>query len=289
MSIVRSDAIGGISLEMIDTSVQLQPPLTMAVWARLDVNPADATIRGVVDFTTTSYAAGLIGYNLMLVSSKFNAYVRYAPKTWGTVAALANASVGKWYHLALRVFDVEVGYAGSRTLEFFIDGVSQGTNVQSYSTDPLDPIPAPDIRWVASKLMLGRYISNLCEAALQGLAIWNAKLSDAEISYLAGSRAHWAPMMVGQAATIRPHWPFDEMNDEEQPGVNPKNFSNRGKYISATDNFAPGGTNSGSTGHKTRGQSIPTIYGPGARMITVSAPAAAAPSFRGLALCGVGK
>jgi hypothetical protein len=288
MSIVRSDATIGLAIQCGDAAVQIQPPVTMAAWARLNVDPADTTIRGVVDFTTPTFSAGLIGYNFFLVSSKFRAYVRLAtaPNSWATVAATANATVGKWYHLALRVFDTDPT-AGNRIVEFFVDGVSQGTHSTAF--DIGDDNPPPDIRYATSNLMLGRYISNLSETAIQDLAIWNVKLTDAEIAYMAGSRSHWAPLAVGQAATLRPFWPFDEMNDEQEVGSSPKDFQNRGKMLTnVSDFFYPGGTDSGSTGHKTRGQSIPTIYGPGARMITVSAPAAAAPSFRGLALCGVG-
>jgi len=286
MSIVRSDATGGLGIQCGDAAVKIQPPLTMAAWARLNVDPADTTIRGVVDFTTTTYVAGLIGYNFFLVSSKFQASVRYRV-SWATVAAAANATVGKWYHLALRVYDTDPT-TGNRIVEFFVDGVSQGTHSTAF--DISDDLPPPDIRYATSYLMLGRYISNLSETAIQDLAIWNVKLTDAEIAYMALSRSHWAPLAVGQAATLRPFWPFDEMNDEQEVGSSPKDFQNRGKMLTdVSDYFYPFGTDSGSTGHKTRGQLIPTIYGPGAQMITVSAPAAAAPSFRGLALCGAGK
>jgi hypothetical protein len=284
VSIVRSDSTSGLGIQLGDSSVQIQPPLTMAAWARLDVDPADTTIRGVVDFTTSTYAAGLIGYNFFLVSSKFQASVRYRV-SWATVTAAANATVGKWYHLALRVYDTDPT-AGNRIVEFFVDGVSQGTHSTAF--DYGDDLPPPDIRYETSYLMLGRYISNLSETAIQDLAIWNVKLSDADIAYMAGSRSHWAPLVVGQAATLRPFWPFDEMNDNEQVGSNPKNFRNRGKYISADDYFYAGGSDGGSTGHKTRGQPIPTIYGPGAQIVTVSAPAVGGLPRGSLALCGVG-
>jgi len=258
--------------------LHLQPPLTWSILACLPESPDGSTIRSVFSFCTLAGTV-LSGFNLMALNSKLHFYARIAYGrygAWKIISAADNVTAGKWYHFAGRIYVTGEAPDFVFYMEFWIDGISQGT--LSWGGDPL--------LYASTSVCLhiGAYGGQFLHCIASDFAIWAAELSDAEIFQLAGSRRANLPLMI-QPASLKGHWRYDELNDGKSvyDAIANDGFYGFHNYSAGTGgDFAPAGTGDA------YGRLAMCPHDTGVQVVSFETPSAA-PSFRGLALCGAGK
>ena len=208
----------GVDNELrVTTAIVSAYPLTMALWARPNIDADDAIL--VIADTATD--AEFWGLRLNTVANGLVFMSRSSGETDGDVFATGTYTVGAWLHAC------GTG-ASSTSRACYRDGANKGTNTTANTPDGLDNTSFGLLRRTATALI---YDGDLCEGAL-----WSADLTDGETLAL-GNGVH--PCVI-RRSSLAGYWPiYGAASPEPDWSGSGNNLTVTGTTITASSRSMP--------------------------------------------------